>query len=351
MVGTQLDGRGGISSVVACYQNEGMFERLQIVYLAAHRSGSGIAKLVTMFGSLARLWGMLLRRRVALVHIHTASNGSFWRKTIFAASTMFFARPVLMHIHGGGFETFGRGLGALPQRLMSAVLSRSRVVIVLSRSWIDRLSPLCPEARWLAIANPVILRPAPQRALDPARVEVLFLGRLEQVKGVFDLVQAFAQIHLQAPQLRLVIAGEGDRQDVLRIAQKLGVESKIEFVGWIDGALKDEYLDRCEIFALPSHLEGLPVSLLEAMAAGQAVIVSAVGSVPEVVTHGRDGWLVPVGEVEPLACALLYLASNPVAREQLGGAARVLVENCYAAPRVCARLEQLYKEVAGDEHC
>jgi glycosyltransferase involved in cell wall biosynthesis len=345
MVGTSLNGRGGMSSVAANYSDAGLFEACNVVYLAAHQDASKWAKLWAVLSSLARLWSLLLRGRVSLVHIHVASGVSFWRKSLFAWSALLCGRPVLLHMHGGEFALFYQNSSWLAKRLISGLMRRARGVALLSQSWVDRLRHICPEAHWLVLPNPVALRPVPSasREADPF-LRILFLGRLEHAKGVFELIRAFAQARAQVPRLRLMLAGEGhDRAEVLRLSRELGVADAIELLGWITGANKEEWLDRCHIFALPSHIEGLPVSMLEAMAAAQAVVVTQVGSIPEVITHGENGLLVPPAEVPPLAQALVTLATQPELRLRLAQKARQDVEQVFAAERVCEQLAAVYR--------
>jgi len=345
MIGTALNGRGGISSVAATYAAAGLFDDGQITYLESHCDVSKLAKLKAFVGSMVRLWILLLRGKADLVHVHTASGLSFWRKSLFAWSALLWRKPMLLHIHSGMFDQFVLQHGWLLTVFVRATLSRACRVIVLSESWIEKLSPICPEARWSVLVNPVNIYPAPLR-IDKnieSNIEILFLGRITRLKGVFDLVRAFAAIHQAAPCLRLVLAGEGECYHVMQMARDLGVADKIQMTGWIGGVKKAEWLDRCEIFALPSYIEALPVSMLEAMAARQAVVVSRVGSVPEVLGKGH-GLMVPAGGVDELANALLTLANNSSLRRQIANAGRELVENHYAATIVCARLRELYKE-------
>jgi glycosyltransferase involved in cell wall biosynthesis len=347
MVGTSLEGRGGMSSVTSSYRDAGLFERCGVVYLASHVEGGKLDKLRAMLGSLLQLWGLLLAGRVRLVHIHTASGVSFWRKSAFAWSTLLARRPLLVHVHGGEFDLYHAKAPRWSQAHTRALLARADRVIVLSEVWIERLRPICPEARWVALANPVSVRPAPDRSASAdGLLRVLFLGRYIEAKGVFDLLRAFGQVQAELPTLRLLLGGEGDREALMRVAREVGVADKVELLGWVVGAAKDDWLDRCDIFALPSWFEGLPVSMLEAMAAGQAVLVSNVGSIPEVIRHGENGWLVPPRQPAALAQALRMLGSDAALRQRLGAQARADVCRDCARETVCRRLEALYETVA-----
>ena len=348
MVGPSPDGHGGMSSVVANYRAEGMFERCGVVYLSSHVEGSAWMKLRAALSAWFGLWSLLLRGHVRLVHIHTASGKSFWRKLPFATLTLLSGRPLLMHIHGGEFDRFHAKLGRLGRFVVRTILARSAAVIVLSRSWIDRLSPISPDARWTVVLNPVVVHAAARRDVSVgAPIDVLYLARLERAKGVFELLDAFAVAVRHVPSLRLVLAGDGDRPAVVERIKALGIVDRVELAGWVVGERKTQLLDRCAIFVLPSHIEGLPIAMLEAMAAYAPVIVSNVGSVPEVLTHGVDGWIVAPGEAAPLAEALVRLGSDSTLRGRLAVAARAEVERHYAAPRVVARLEALYEQAVG----
>lgn len=349
MVGPSLDGRGGISSVVAAYSAAGFFERLGITYLASHHYGTKLVKLRVLGVALWRLWALLLRRRVSLVHLHSASGVSFWRKAIFAWSAYAWDVPVLMHVHNGAFDDFHARQGALGRRFITATLRRARRVIVLSPSWIERLRPVAPSARWVALPNPVLVRTQAMRAMAADQgVRCLFLGRLEQAKGVFDLIAAFATTckGLPALSLSLSLAGEGDLARVRAFCEEHGVSDRVALLGWVEGGAKEALLDGCDIFVLPSYVEGLPVSMLEAMAAGLAVIVSNVGSVPEVIAHGEQGWLVVPGRVAELAGALESLAGDAALRRQMGDRGRLKVQREYAAEVVCAELARIHADAS-----
>ena len=107
-----------------------------------------------------------------------------------------------------------------------------------------------------------------------------------------------------------------------RRAREAGLEAQVVFAGLVPYERIPEELRGADVFALPSLQEGLPLSLLEAMASGLPVVASAVGGIPAVVRDGDDGFLVPAGDVAALGAALVRLANDPVRRARLGEAAR-----------------------------
>src|SRR5262249_26378170 len=129
---------------------------------------------------------------------------------------------------------------------------------------------------------------------------VAFVGKCDAGKGIFDLLDAIAR----NPAARLVCAGDGDLEGVRRRADELGLASRVKLTGWIGAGARADLLRTCSVFALPSHAEGVPMSLLEAMAAGCPAVASAVGGIPDVVRHGANGLLVTPGDPSSLAHAL-----------------------------------------------
>lgn len=106
MVGTALGGAGGVASVISTYAAHGLFQRWPVVTLASHTVGSKWQKLAAFLGALPRFVGLLMQRRVTLVHLHASADASFWRKTFFALLAFVCRKPVILHLHSGLFVAF-----------------------------------------------------------------------------------------------------------------------------------------------------------------------------------------------------------------------------------------------------
>jgi glycosyltransferase involved in cell wall biosynthesis len=281
------------------------------------------------------------------VHVHAASHASFLRKSVVLLIARLAGSETIFHLHGGGFRTFAtREAGPLLRRWIRHTLERSSVVIALSEGWAGFVHEFAPRARVAVVPNAVPLPPRP----DPAREEsgrVLFLGRLEAAKGVFELLEAGARLAPRHPQLRLVFGGEGDAQALRRRAAELGIADRVECPGWVGPRARDAELARASVFCLPSHAEGLPMSMLEAMAAGKAVVASSVGGIPETVRDGDNGLLVPARDEEALAAALARVLGDAALRARLAQRARATIEGHYSTEVVCGQLSAIYRELAG----
>jgi glycosyltransferase involved in cell wall biosynthesis len=349
MVGTALEGRGGVAAVVSVLRRHGLFERERVRYVATHTDGSRGAKLK---GALSGFWNTLLacvRQHPAVVHVHAASRASFMRKSVVLLIARLAGCKTIFHLHGGGFREYStREAGPLTRRWIRHTLERSSVVITLSEGWAGFVHEFAPAARVAVVPNSVPLpAKAPAAAMQPQRI--LYLGRLEAAKGVFELLAAGSLLAPRFPLLRLVFGGEGDAAAVRRRAAELGLAEHIELPGWLGQQERDAELARAEVFCLPSHAEGLPMAMLEAMAAGRAVVATAVGAIPEALRDGDNGLLVPPRDEQALAGALAHLMGDSALRDRLAGRARATIEQHYSTEVVCGQLSAIYRELAGTQ--
>jgi glycosyltransferase involved in cell wall biosynthesis len=341
MLGTAPQTRGGISAVVEAWRAGGLFERWPVDYVATHCDGGAGAKLLAAARGLRRFFALLLEHRRVLVHVHCASRASFWRKSLFMAIAHAARCPVVLHLHGGGFARFyEQECGPLRQRLVRHFLGRAACVIALTERWRAWLAQAGANPNLVCIPNPVRADAAP--APRARRGVILFLGRIEAAKGIGELLEAFAVLRAAQPEAELVCAGAGGIEAAARRAEALGIEDAVRFPGWLGEAQKRAWLRRAAVFVLPSHAEGLPMSLLEAMAAGVPVVASAVGGIPDVVKHGVNGLLVAPGDAVDLLRALRRVLRDPQLAAALGAAGRETVRARFAPEQVLAQLGEVY---------
>jgi glycosyltransferase involved in cell wall biosynthesis len=346
-VSTGLDTRGGISAVLNVYARAGFFSRWGVEHVVSHTDrGRAAAKVACALRAVLQVWVSWARGRIALLHIHTASGFSFWRKLCISAPVLLSRVPVVMHVHGGGFADFHRRCGPLRRWLIRSVLQRSRVVLALTDEWRRTLSDIAPAARVEVLVNPVELPAhASGRAPATARNVVLFLGLLQRSKGAHDLLEAFAALPPACGKARLVLAGIGDVDGLRRRAEKLGLNQRVYLPGWIDSREKHHWLEQATCLALPSYAEGLPMAVLEALAHGVPVVASAVGGIPSVIRHGQTGFLTAPGAVGEISQHLATLLTDRRARDEMGNSGRRLIEDGYATNQVLARLGHIYAEL------
>ena len=275
----------------------------------------------------ARFRRLLQTERPDAVLLMCADKLSFVEKSIMAGYARVHGIPGILAPRGGALmDDCRRSL--LYRHFAGALFSLPTVILCQGPAWHSFFTGLygmaasrCPIVpNWTASRELTELGER-RRYHDHAEVSVLFVGWLERTKGIFELLEAVDVLRAdtQLPRFRLVLAGEGSASEEARAyVRQNGLDTHVEFLGWADGAAKVAAYRNADIFTLPSHAEGLPNAMVEAMAAGLPVVVTTVGSVPDVIEHEGDGLLIGVRDPVALAAALRRLIQDAGLREQLG---------------------------------
>jgi glycosyltransferase involved in cell wall biosynthesis len=334
MLGAAPETRGSVAAVVEACRDQGLFRRWPVDYLPLYGDGGPARNAALVAGALKRFALLVARNGRVLVHLHLSARGSLLRDGAFAALAAAARCPVIVQLHGGGFE---RAHGA-PMR---QILEGATCVIAPSESLRAWVRSCARNANAVCLPVPVPT-PAPGPELAARPNVILFLGRLAPAKGIYDLLEAVAGIARAVPDLRLVCAGHGERVAVARYAERLGIADAVKFTGWVGPSGKRALLETAAVLALPSYAEGMPVSVLEAMSAGVPVVASAVGGVPEALVDGVSGCLVAPGDKASLGRHLRRLLEDRALGARLGAAARESARLRFAPERAVPRLEEVY---------
>jgi glycosyltransferase involved in cell wall biosynthesis len=347
MVGTGMDTMGGISTVVRSYETAGLFERIPLTYVTTHCDGSWQKKLSVACKGFGTFVLTMYRMNVRLVHVHLSSRASFWRKLLFILTAKLLRKPVVLHLHGSEFMTFYRDeCGPVRRSLVRSVFDRADAIIALSPQWAAEIHTITKNPRVEVIFNGVFVPDTmPPRSHQCDSPNILFLGRLGNRKGIYDLLRALAAIREAGHEFRLVAAGDGEIAEVRAAARQLSLQDYVEAPGWIDGRGKARLLAQADIFVLPSHAEGLPMSLLEALAAGLPVVCSSVGGMPTAVTDGVEGFVVSPGDIDALTEAIQRLLHDAELRARLGGNAYKRAKGDFDVRGTVDKLLALYTRV------
>ena len=183
----------------------------------------------------------------------------------------------------------------------------------------------------------------PELEIPDDALVVGFVGRLVAIKDPTTLLRAFQLVHEAMASAILLVAGDGVlRAETVRLASALGIATSVRFLGWRHDLA--ELYRTLDIVVLSSRNEGTPVSVVEGMAAGRAVVATAVGGVPDVVEHGKTGLLVPAEDPEALAAAVVSIAADPDRRARLGREARRVVASRYPASRLATDIDRWYRD-------
>jgi glycosyltransferase involved in cell wall biosynthesis len=193
------------------------------------------------------------------------------------------------------------------------------------------------EARFVPLA-----KDAPRKAGD----YVLYVGRMEYGKGLFDLVRCAKYVCEERPDVSFVLVGNGPLlPSVRREAERIGIKNRILFAGYLTGRrLIESYQNAC-VCMLPSYYEGLPTVILEAMACGIPVVATNIRAHADVISNGANGFLVPVRSPHYMAKTICMLLDDEDSRRIVGKAARQAVEENYTWDRVSEKVADCYEQL------
>jgi glycosyltransferase involved in cell wall biosynthesis len=279
--------------------------------------------------------------------LHVIAEGGVYIRAGHAAGIPVIQQEPAMPFYGDAAEvqvSYQKLSAALP--LASELVAVSPRIAQLCR---ERLN--CPDR--VSVVPILVDDPATGHEAGTPRGGVTFgfAARIEALKGPMVLLEAFARILPEVPQARLIIAGSGDQEaEIKQRAVELGLGDRCEFPGpYTDEAGKRAFLEKIDVLVHPSLFEGTPCTVIEAMAYRLPVIASEVGGVPDMLTP-EVGSLVPPGEVDALAVALLELAGDEPRRRQMGLAARVRYLKLFAPAAVLPLLLEKYNGAIGRTH-
>lgn len=342
-------GQGGIDRMMAALAAELERRPRNVVARFAPTRGKGPLWLsgfhLLRFG--ARMAGARMRGSIDLVHINLASHGSTYRKIAVAAWARALRIPYVVHLHGAEYRSFWSGGDSALDRAIRRLFGRAGRIVVLGTPWRAFIAERVPDARdrIVIVAN----------AVEDARLahvgggeeaHILFLGRVEERKGVSSLVRALERMK-DVPGWRATIAGDGAVEALRAEIAARGLDGRVDAPGWLGAQDTARLLAAGDILTLPSHAENLPMSVIEAMASGLAVVVTPVGAVEDIVEDGETGLLVPPGDDAALAGALTRLVRDGALRKRLGDAAQAFQRAHLGigpyADRICA----VWRDAAG----
>lgn len=280
--------------------------------------------LVRLYFAFLRAWKScwyLLTRRVQATLIFTRYEfSSFLEKGLIAIAASIFGAKAIISIRSevrsfrhDRWTTFFRkcvvwfchSIVCQSQEAADELVARlncPREKIEIIPNWID--------ANSYQVAN---------RKPNDETMRFLFMGWLESYKGVQHLLDAADQLKRDGLDFEIDICGGGSETESLKQqADELNLSDRVRFLGWVSGKDKAEIMSASNVLVLPSYSEGMPNSVLESMAAGMAIIATPVGGTPSLVASQQQGYLVEVGQSEPIAEAMRALISDPQKTFQMG---------------------------------
>lgn len=336
---------GGIG-IVSRLIEEGFDEHSRFRARVFDPRGAGSAILWPLFfmRAAAQLTWAAWRGKVDIIHLQVSERSSFIRKGLLMALSRLLGLTVVLHHHGAELiSTYGNG--AAPLRwIMRRTILGADMNIVLGGSWqrflIDQVGA-APE-RVHILRNATIDWSATSGRPEAGRKRLLLLANLSPRKGVGEFLEALALLRGRGHDIEATLAGGGDVEGYREQARRLGLGGHCHFMGWVGREQIGPLFSDALALVLPSHDEGLPMAILEALSARVPVVATPVGSIPEVLTNGETYRMVPPRNAIALAGALEEIIQDPALRARLAEGGRALYEHQFEAGAYLNRLASIY---------
>lgn len=333
---------GGISAVVQYWSD--YIENLQ--YYPTYRLSNIFIRTWWFCSSLVRLTArMLFDKNIKILHLHTAADGSFWRKAQLVKLGHALHKKVILHVHASRFKDFYNESSTKKREWIKDVLDKVDVLIVLSESWKKWFTEIGINGDKIIILHNITPYPTiiQEAKVQDGKIHFLFLGEIGKRKGVFDILNAISKNRsFFEKKLQLRIGGNRNEKKLLETIKKYELENIVFFEGWVGGEKKIELLNWADLYILPSFNEGLPISILEAMSYGLPIISTPVGGIPEVVKG--NGVLVTPGNIKEIHDAIKKYIDNPLLIEKERNISLKMVET-YLPDFVMNQLKNIYEKL------
>lgn len=321
MVAPHATARGGVAAVIHSYASFGVFgahdNSFDVVNFPSTRDGLAWRKLSYGLSRLARFAVSPLGPG-DIVHVHIGTGSSLIRKMAYALVARLRGAQFVIHVHPTGFIAHFHSRPGWLRRLLRRLLSRASAAIVLTPEVGEFARNELGISRVAAIPNPIDLKPLksfPPLARD--RATVAFVGWFTPEKGVYDLLSALQRLKTDGLSVVAVFAGYKREAELRRHVVSLGLQDAVNVAGWLDRTEVIRLLHSCTVLVLPSHTEGTPMILYEAMACGTPIVSCRVGGIPHMLVENRNALLVEAGDHVALAAAIRSLLENSSLRVQM----------------------------------
>lgn len=321
-----------------------------------HDHESLSAKLVGRLGDLVRIRKALRRDAYDMMLIHTTTEMVNYSRDLPAA---WLARKRVRHValqfHGSTPDLALDGGSALFKKASRWMLNAVDGVLVLSSDEQQQWQKFHPAGRFFTIANPYQARShsAQDAALPPLNVPqgvpvLIYVGRLIEQKGIFDLLNALGQCNGEVP-FHLLVAGAGSEEQAFRERMtSLGLQDKITLLGYLSGDRLWQAYQAADMFVFPSWSEGFPTVITEAMNAGLPIVTTHIRGAVDHLKEGVHATFVPPREPARLAAAVRRLLGDAPARQRMAEANRAKIRD-FAPEVVARRYVEVLREIAAGE--
>ncbi len=345
MVGVDESTKGGMWTVAENYLNAPAFVSMcHLSYVPTSIVGNPVQKVCFTIKGFLKIFRVFRMEKVDITHVHMSERGSVYRKGLVMRYARKHGSRILLHMHGAEFEDWYRGLNAKRQQQVRSIVDSADEIIILGEYWQNFISGLVRDPHKIRVVPNAVSIPK-ERLYSPDSRRLLFLGAVSMRKGIYDLLDAMQQISPElSPEWKLDIYGPNVMGNVEDEIEKRDLSSRVFYRGWLPPGDRAEVLSHTAVNILPSYHEGLPMTIMEAMAAGIPSIATNVAAIPEAV-NDDNGILLQPGDTRALGQSILTLCNHHEMRLQKSeNSYRTAVEKFSLEKHLC-RIANIYREL------
>lgn len=354
IVGPKKEAFGGVSTCVKDILNSPLKSNYSFHHLQTGRDRNepsnllnGILRTVNQLFTLVRLNKSFLN---GLIHIHTASQLSFWRYSFFIILSKILGIPIVLHIHGAEFKEFYNSSNSVFKLLIINIIESTSHLIVLSEHWRSFFDNITPLVSKTIINNSVVNKNTIKQIQSTKsydKVKILFLGAITERKGIKDIIKAIDVIgyndRIQYDIGGFIVEEEKALVDSLEKLSERNSSVRLHFN--ISEEERDKLYLLSNVFILPTYAEGLPIAMLEAMSYSLAIISTPVGAIPEVIEESKNGFLINPGDYNALSKRFEFLSKNLDQVRSIGEKNLEIARLDYSNKAMSEKIGDIYYEV------
>lgn len=285
-------------------------------------------------------------KKIDIIHFHTCSKWGFWQPAFYLRIAKVFKKKTIFHMHGGGFPEFYNNLNEKQQNSVKKTLKSVDKIIVLSEKWKKIYEKIVINNKICVIHNSVdeLKYRKYKLSKEKNKLKILYLGKISEDKGIYDLLNAINKLKIQ--NIEFIFVGPiENKKKFFETINRLKIRNKCKIIGEIIGDSRFKYFALASIFILPSHIEALPIALLEAMSFGLPIISTKVGAIPEVITNQKNGILIEPKNINELAKSIKKLVLNPKLREKMKLNNLQLIQSKYSINKFSQEIRTIYEKL------
>lgn len=334
VIGDSRKMKGGVSSVIKTLEHTPLWNDYHCKWVECQINSYIFMKLAYLI--LGTIKGLFLLPFYHIVHFHTGLGNSMWVQMPLYLWAIVWRKKRIVHLHVGN-QIVELGIN----RPLRFACLHAHVILTLGKTWI----PYIPHGTNTQVLH--LYNPAPNVERSTATDKYfLFAAYITANKGYHHLLEAFARVTEKYPEWKLVICGTGEMEELQSCIKALRIEDHVLLPGWVDGEEKAEFFRHAYAYCMTSEMEGLPISVLEAIAYGIPVISTKVGCLPEILRADESALFYDFGNSSQLEKQMVSLIEEPTKREHIINQAYAEYKTNLSVCSFCKRLDAIYKELS-----